>query len=118
MCGLFYSKVKNIPFDGLNVSVGDLLRRASEALGPGIHDVLKFHLRKHLGEDPFIVVEKNPRKFLEALMSTTGSENAVVYLKLLYIQLAKRGVYASETEFINAFKERRPDKLKKALGLA
>jgi hypothetical protein len=101
----------------LDVDVGDLLRRASEALGSGIHDVLKFHLRKHLGEDPFLVVEKNPRRFLEALMLTAGSENAVVYLKLLCIQLNKIGIYINETEFINAFKERKPDKLKKALGL-
>lgn len=117
LCELFHSKVKNIPVGRLDVSIGDILRKASEALGPEIHDVLRFHLRKYLGEDPFLVVEKNPRRFLDALMSTTGSENALVYLRLLYIQLTRTGIYASEEEFINAFKERKPDKLKKALGL-
>lgn len=98
------------------MGLGDLLKRASEALGPEIHSVLGFHLRKSLGEDPFLVLEKNPRRFLDALMSTVGGENAVVYLKLLYIQLAKRGINASEAEFLSAFNERKPDKLKKVLG--
>ncbi len=97
--------------DDLELVIEDAFRYASESLGPGAFDIIRFKLQDLLQEDPFIVAAKEPRTFYLALKKAFGPKAAETYLSILVDRLRASGVKVTKEDLVSALESNSPIRL-------
>ena len=89
----------------------EIFRYGSDSLGPGMFKVLRERLEAELGEDPFEVLERSPKRFLTAMRKVIGYRTTEVYFSMLAERLRAAGIAVTKDELIDAMERDDPAKL-------
>jgi len=93
------------------MSYEDLFRYGSESIGPGMFQVLRDRLEAELGEDPFKVLERSPKRFLTAMRKIVGYRTTEAYFSILAERLRAAGIAVTKDDLMDAMERDDPAKL-------
>lgn len=89
----------------------EIFRYGSDSIGPGMFQVLRDRLEAELGEDPFKVLERSPKRFLTAMRKAIGYRTTEAYLSMLAERLRAAGIAVTKEALIDAMEKDDPARL-------
>ena len=93
------------------MSYEEIFRYGSDSIGPGMFQVLRDRLEAELGEDPFKVLERSPKRFLTAMRKIIGYRTTEAYFSMLAERLRAAGIAVTKDVLIDAMESDDPSRL-------